>query len=173
MTITGNSVVCNGDTAILTVNASNTGDTYTYTWTPEANIISGSNTATIKTLTAGVYNVTAVNATSGCEATAQVTVSTFGGNLVVVADRTEICPEEPVVLTATLNGFNNENISYVWTKADGSNVGQGSTITVNPDATTGYVVTANAGTISGISVASIVVALSVPCEMVMYPLASV
>ena len=146
LTITGNSVVCNGDTAILTVNASNTGDTYTYTWTPEANIISGSNTATIKTLTAGVYNVTAVNATSGCEATAQVTVSTFGGNLVVVADRTEICPEEPVVLTATLNGFNNENISYVWTKADGSNVGQGSTVTVNPDATTEYVVTANAGT---------------------------
>ena len=149
LAIVGNNVVCNGDTAVLSAVPSNTGDLYKYTWVPSQALINynpAEGDSTVKTLTSGIYTVTARHEQSGCYATADVVVTVFGADLQVVADQTEICAGESVVLNANIDGFNNANISYTWKKYDGAVVGQGSTITVYPDLTSNkYIVVADAG----------------------------
>ncbi len=138
-TLTGNMVVCNGDTAVITAtkNAS-----YHYAWS-EGNLITTADTNVFRTVTAGTYSL--VVTANGCTTTQSFVVNTFGGDLHVTADQTVVCPNTPVVLNANLDGFNNENISYQWTKVGGSVVGNGSTITVTPQATSKYAVKATAG----------------------------
>lgn len=150
VTITGNNVVCNGDTAVLTANAftlpihpaTNNVYTYTYKWN------TGAETQSIKVTEDGTYTVTVTNqinrngVTNLCSSIATIQVTTFGGDLQLTADRTVVCANEPVVLNANLNGFNNENVVYAWnTEAQDT----ASTITVFPTATTTYVVNAIAG----------------------------
>ena len=150
VTISGNNVICNGDTAFMTANATtmkyhpNSDVVYghKYTWS------NGKEFAVDTITTAGTYTVTATNIVSGkemCSTTATVEVNTFGGDLQVTADQMVVCAGEPVVLNANLDGFNNENVSYAWTAVGGSALGNGSTIQVNPTATTKYAVKATAG----------------------------
>ena len=150
VTISGNNVICNGDTAFMTANATtmkyhpNSDVVYNhkYTWS------NGKEFAVDTITTAGTYTVTATNIVSGkemCSTTATVEVNVFGADLQLTADQMVVCAGEPVVLNANLDGFNNENVSYAWTAVGGSALGNGSTIQVNPTATTKYAVKATAG----------------------------
>ena len=150
VTISGNNVICNGDTAFMTANATtmkyhpNSDVVYNhkYTWS------NGKESAVDTITTAGTYTVTATNIVGGkemCSTTATVEVNAFGGDLQLTADQMVVCAGEPVVLNANLDGFNNENVSYAWTAVGGSALGNGSTIQVNPTATTKYAVKATAG----------------------------
>ena len=140
ITMTGNNVICNGDTAMVIAVPVPTveGNIYEYTW-------AGPNTtyatdSCLKTVVPGVYTVTVENKTNGCIATADFTIYQNGGNLNLMASNTSVCANEPVQLSAHLAGFENENIVYAWSTGDTSSL-----ITVNPTTTTTYVVTAFAG----------------------------
>ncbi len=142
--LTGNNVICNGDQAQITASVTNetqgfTG--YVFNWSNNAS----ENNPVLTATQSGLYTLTVTNSGTGCSAMADVNVTVFGGDLQLTADQTVVCPNTPVVLNANLDGFNNENISYQWTKVGGSVVGNGSTITVTPQATSKYAVKATAG----------------------------
>ena len=134
LTITGNNVICQNDTAVLTAtdiaNAS-------YSWAgPD---LSNKNRNVLKTTIPGVYAVTAT-LEGGCSAVAEFTVYQFGGDLQVYASEMTVCPGTPVMLNANLDGWLNENISYQW--SDG--LGTSSTVSTTVDETHTYYVTATA-----------------------------
>ena len=141
ITISGNNVICAGNTATLNAVANtnhfgNWGDpnnySYNYKWSD------GTNGSELTTTEAGVYTVTATTVNTDCFATASIEVTTFGGDLQITASEIHVCPGTPVMLNANLDGWNNENITYEW--SDGSTT---STITPTVDATTTYTVTAS------------------------------
>ena len=136
LTITGDNVVCQNDTATMT--ATNiTGATYAWAGPdPAAASVNGN---VLSTTIPGVYAVTATMS-EGCFATAEFTVYQFGGDLQVTADQMNVCPGTPVVLNANLDGWFNENISYEWSNG----LGTSSTVSTTVDATTTYTVTAYA-----------------------------
>ena len=136
LTITGDNVVCQNDTATMT--ATNiTGATYAWAGPdPAAASVTGN---VLSTTIPGVYAVTATMS-EGCFATAEFTVYQFGGDLQVTADQMNVCPGTPVVLNANLDGWFNENISYEWSNG----LGTSSTVSTTVDATTTYTVTAYA-----------------------------
>jgi len=154
VTISGNNVICNGDSAFMTATATTmdyqpnmpSGLSYSYNYAWSNNVTTPIDTI----LQDGIYTVTVTslvtftgkhtNNVPVCTATASVNVTTFGGDLHVTADQTVVCAGTPVVLNANLDGFNNENIAYAWSTGDTA-----STITVFPTDTTTYVVTAVAG----------------------------
>ena len=151
VTITGNNVICNGNSTTLTANVipeSNTNQavypTYEVTWTGPNNTTGSDYDLT--TSTAGVYTVTVKETLSSCVATADFTVYTTGADLQVTADRMEICEGETVVLNANLDGFGNENVTYAWT-GSGLNATAGSTVSAVPTSSGAktYEVTATAG----------------------------
>ena len=142
VTISGNNVICGGNTATLTAVANTnyygTNDissdyNYEYIWSD------GTSGDVLSTTEAGVYTVTVTNTLTECFATASIEVTTFGGDLQVTADQMHVCPGTPVTLNANLDGWNNENISYEW--SDG--LGTSSTVSAMVDATTTYTVTAS------------------------------
>ena len=144
--LTGNSVICNGDTAkiLATVLNGNPAD-YTYLWS------NNDNDSLLNVVEAGIYTVTVTNKNTKCEATADVAVTTFGGDLHVSADKYSVCESEMVVLTANLDGMQNENIKYAWSqnvKGTITNLDTTSTLQVYPTDTTTYIVTAIAGNCS-------------------------
>lgn len=144
--IIGNNVVCYGDTAVLTAVPSIPGENYVYSW----NAGLGTDSA-LKTVEPGIYSVTLTDTISGCYATADVAVTTFGGDLHVSADKYVVCESEMVVLTANLDGMQNENIKYAWSqnvKGTITNLDTTSTLQVYPTDTTTYIVTAIAGNCS-------------------------
>jgi hypothetical protein len=148
--ISGNNVICNGDTAFIKVDAStmpyqpnaNVQYSYSYKWSDDA-------TDMIDTITeGGIYTVTVTSKIGDrdlCTATASVNVITSGADMQIIADKTVICDGEYVSLRANFDGFVNENASYVWTDADGTVIGNSSNVTVNPSESTQYVLTINAG----------------------------
>ncbi len=152
VTISGNNVVCNGDTAVLTANAitpiysNEFGEgqynySYTYAWS------NGENTATIKVVEGGAYTVTVTNSTTGCFDIATVNVITSGADLQIIAETTEVCAGDNVTLSANFDGFVNENATYEWRKlsATGTVVGTGATYVDHPTSTQHYYLTVNAG----------------------------
>ena len=163
VTITGNNVICNGDTAVLTAHAStmavfpSTGNSYryTYAWSNgQTTTSTASTTNQIKVTEPGTYTVTVTNRIqrSGvwynlCSTVATIEVTSFGGNIQMTVDNNAICLGETVVLNANLNGFNNENIEYAWTGNGLGTIATGSQVNATPTATgeQKYVVTASAG----------------------------
>ena len=136
LTITGDNVVCQNDTATMTATKI-TGATYAWAGPdPAAASVNGN---VLSTTIPGVYAVTATMS-EGCFATAEFTVYQFGGDLQVTADQMNVCPGTPVVLNANLDGWFNENISYEWSNG----LGTSSTVSTTVDATTTYTVTAYA-----------------------------
>ena len=142
ITISGNNVICAGNTATLNAVANtnhfgNWGDpnnySYNYKWSD------GTNGSELTTTEAGVYTVTATTVNTDCFATASIEVTTFGGDLQISASEMHVCPGTPVTLNANLDGWNNENITYAW--SDGNSTS--STISVTVDSTTTYTVTAS------------------------------
>ena len=134
LTITGNNVVCQNDTATLTATPI---DGATYSWAgPDLSSVSQN---VLKTTIPGVYAVTAT-LEGGCSAVAEFTVYQFGGDLQVYASEMNVCPGNPVMLNANLDGWFNENISYEWSDGLGTN----STVSATVGATHTYTVTASA-----------------------------
>ena len=148
VTLSGNNVICNGDTAVIVATADTNDipawtETYAFAWSD------GTPGNTLKTTVPGTYTVTItdVHNSTNCHSTASIEVVTFGGNLAMTVDNNAICLGETVVLNANLNGFNNENIEYAWTGNGLGTIATGSQVNATPTATGDqkYVVTASAG----------------------------
>ena len=142
ITITGNNVICNGAANEITAAVTPAeaalpeGTTYTYAWAGPAT----SSALAVNANKPGVYTftVTTKKDNTECPATAQFTVNQLGADLQVTASAQDVCPGTTVMLNANLDGFNTEIITYKWSVNDYV----GSTLTVQPDATTTYYVTA-------------------------------
>ena len=148
VTLAGNNVICNGDTAVIVATADTNDipawfESYAFTWSD------GTSGDTLKTTVPGTYTVTITDVVNdaNCHSTASIEVITFGGNLTMTVDKNAICLGETVVLNASLNGFNNENIEYAWTGDGLGTIATGSQVTATPTAAgeQKYVVTATAG----------------------------
>ncbi len=99
-TITSSStVICGSDSVTLTANS---GNGFTYFWSP-----GGQNTQSIKTATPGNYTVRVTN-TGNCSVTSAVTTLTGGGpkpQVSLTLSKDTICSSDSVLLTAT-SGMN-------------------------------------------------------------------
>jgi hypothetical protein len=125
--ITGNNVICENDSTLLTAHADVAGGTFTW---------NDNTTGSTKYVKAGIYTVTyALN--EGCTMTSEpFTVESFGTDLYVSASETNICEGEHTTLYVGQEGWNG-NVTYEW--STGSTA---TTLDVHPDTTTTYTVTA-------------------------------
>ncbi|MBQ4442125.1 MAG: T9SS type A sorting domain-containing protein [Bacteroidales bacterium] len=129
VTISGNNVICEGDSTVLTVYSDVDG---IITWS------TGSHESSI-TVPAGVYTVT-VTTPEGCEKTSDpFTVEALGTDLLVSASETHICAGEHTTLYVNQDGWAG-NVSYQWCAEAGNSTA--TTVDVHPDVTTTYTVTA-------------------------------
>jgi len=122
-TISGNTSFCSGSSTTL-----DAGSGYAaYHWS------NGGTAQTISVNTSGTYSVTVSDA-SGCTGTASLAATELTAVVVnVTANPQTVCPGNPSTLTATGNG------TYSWSTTPPQT---GASITVNPNATTTYYVTA-------------------------------
>ncbi len=121
-----NSVIgCANPIVSYSTNVTSTGSSLTYTWNP-----GGANTPTIDINTAGVYDVTVMDAVSGCTASTQFTVS--GNTTIPSADAGTnaniACGSSSVALNGTSTAT---NVSYAWAGPNASSIISGSN-TANP-----------------------------------------
>jgi hypothetical protein len=122
--ISNNSPICMGNMATLTANGGNT-----YSWS------NGSDTSNISVATAGVYTVTATDA-SGCTGVASTNVVINSLPTATAANTSPACYGGMVVLQAT------GGASYAWSGPAGSSNNQNVTINnVNSSASGIYIVT--------------------------------
>ena len=129
VTITGNSVLCQCDSTVLTAHSDVPG---IFVWNDGTY---GSNL----TVAAGVYNVT-IFTDDGYQMTSEnFTVRSFGTDLIVSASETSICQGEHTTLYVDQDGWQG-NVIYQW-DADAGN-STATTVDVQPDVTTTYNVTA-------------------------------
>ena len=129
VTISGNNVICEGDSTVLTVYSDVDG---IITWS------TGSHEPSI-TVPAGVYTVT-VTTPEGCEKTSDpFTVEALGTDLLVSASETHICAGEHTTLYVNQDGWAG-NVTYQWCAEAGNSTA--TTVDVHPDVTTTYTVTA-------------------------------
>ena len=165
ITITGNNVICQNATATLTATEI---EGATYSWTgpvgftpattqPETAEGTATENRVQTTTIPGVYAVTA--SLNGCQTTAEFTVEQLGGDLQVYASQQDVCPGTSVMLNANLDGFGNENISYLWSSA--ANYQHVPTVVVTPQETTTYTVTASATNADGTQGCQITSAITV------------
>ncbi len=98
--ITGNTTICEGETATLTANGG-----VSYSWS------NGSTNNSISVSQSGIYTVTATNA-EGCSVTADVTVTVNPLPNVNISGNTTLCAGNSTTLTAT--GAD----SYTWSTGD-------------------------------------------------------
>ena len=143
ITITGDNVMCQNTPATIMVTHI---DNASYNWAmPVGNTnpnqpTLNSHKDTLTTTIPGVYAVTA--SLKGCEATAEFTIYQLGGDLQVYASEQDVCPGTSVMLNANLDGFGNQNISYLWSSE--ANSATTPTVVVTPTGNTTYYVTASA-----------------------------
>ncbi len=121
LSITGNLSICSGAVTQLTANAD---VPCRYVWG------TGDTNSNISVSVTGTYRVTALNG-AGCSSTATASVQVHPLPEPQIAGNTSICQGSGTVLTAT------GGVSYVW--SDGTS---GSRISVNPNSTLVYTVTA-------------------------------
>ncbi|MEJ8803942.1 Ig-like domain-containing protein [Pontibacter sp. H249] len=137
--------VCQGQTVLLTANASPASPAvgnYTYQWYNGNTAIGGAISATYAASASGNYSVeistTASNCTSARSAAVAVTVSPEPTVSITPASTT-ICAGGSTTLTAS--GAD----TYTWAPATGLNVTSGAVVTASPATTTTYTVTAVSG----------------------------
>lgn len=132
-TITGNNVICENDSTVLTAHSDVAG---TFTWND------GTVGAT-NTVVAGTYNVTITTA-EGCHLTSDnFTVTAFGSDIQVTASETAICQGEHTTLYANEEGWQG-NVTYLWSTGSTAN-----SIDVTPEVTTTYFVTTTVSSTNG------------------------
>ena len=142
VTVTPASVIlCQGESATFTASATGgSGSGYTYTWSPETTLdVTTGPTVTATPQNTTVYRVRVVDG-EGCAKTVRVTAEVSGTRLHVTANPAGFCvgQNQTVTVTATLEVQGTcSSYNYLW------NTGAtGTTITVSPDVTTEYTVTA-------------------------------
>lgn len=118
VSITGNTFICEGDTAMLLANGATS-----YIWNTSATTASISDTPTITTS----YTATGTD-NNGCENASVVTVTVNSLPVIVLSGNTPICAGNTATVNAT--GAN----TYTW--SDGSN---GTNIIMTPTVVSGYV----------------------------------
>ena len=135
VSISGDNVICENDSTILTV-YSNVPGNITWSTGSHANAI---------TVPAGTYTVTVE--TLGCQMTSEpFTVEAFGTDLLVSASATSICRGEHTTLYVNQDGWQG-NVTYQWDAQAGNSTA--TTVDVQPDSTTTYHVTATVSSTSG------------------------
>jgi len=144
--ITGDHVVCEGDSTVLKVHVSPEITDPVYSWSTGAKVDS-------VVVQAGTYTVTVTNGAdlTGCAATAEFTVESFGSEVQVTASASFVCQDNDVILNAQLTGWDNSNITYQWYDGDGNALPYGTTnqVTTVPTKSGWYVVESTASTSTG------------------------
>ena len=130
VTISGNTVICDGGITTLYANVV-PNQPATYTWFKD-NVVVNANTESLVVTAAGSYKVVA--AFNGCSTESDAVVVTVeqAPQMQLTATESTICAGGTTVITAEATGWNNGNVNYNW-----SNNYQGSAYTFTP---------ANAGT---------------------------
>ena len=142
VTVTPASVIlCQGESATFTASATGgSGSGYTYTWSPEGTLdVTTGPVVTATPTSTTVYRVRVVDS-EGCAKTVRVSAEIAGTRLNVVADPAGFCVGQNQTVTVTANltvEGSCSSYTYLW------NTGAtGTTISVAPDVTTEYTVTA-------------------------------
>ena len=126
--ITGNTNICEGETAILSVSGAGT-----YTWS------NGAHTSSITVGTPGTYTVTA-SLPNGCSSTASAEVTVATAPTPTILGNTTLCQGQSTTLTV------NGGTSYAWSNGSTNNnisVNQSGVYTVTASNTEGCSATAN------------------------------
>ncbi|MBO7617732.1 MAG: PKD domain-containing protein [Bacteroidales bacterium] len=109
-----------GGVATLSANAGATGS-FNFHWEPANKVVNPNNqtTQTVMLYETTTFTVTVTNPQGGCTASAQVTVSIEGSNMVAMAtaDQTSLCEGESTTLHAQPSGGTG-NYTYSWTPAN-------------------------------------------------------
>ena len=142
VTVTPASVIlCQGESATFTASATGgSGEGYTYTWTPAESLdVSTGPTVTASPQRTTTYRVR-VEDSEGCAKTVRVNAEIAGTRLNVTANPAGFCvgQNQTVTVTAELTVEGScSSYTYLW-----STGATGTTISVSPDVTTEYTVTA-------------------------------
>ncbi len=109
---TNSIITCVNNTVTLTATVTPSA-TYSYTWSP-----SGNTSVSENVTSAGIYTVTVLNASTGCTATAQFTVTNnITAPNVTSSNTTTPCGSPSVTLLASST---NTNVSYSWSASSGT-----------------------------------------------------
>ncbi len=135
--ITGDTIICRGQSTQLTVQSTNS--IATYTWSP-ATGLNSINTAIVKAspVTTTKYIVTATDA-NGCVTKDSVILIVNPPPVITVSADTAICFGEKITLTAT------GGTGYNWSPATGLNVTNTASVIASPVITTKYTVVVTDG----------------------------
>ena len=134
-------ILCQGESVTFTASATGgSGEGYSYSWSPEGTLDATTGpTVTATPSNTTVYRVRVVDS-EGCAKTVRVTAEVAGTRLNVTADPAGFCVGQNQTVTVTANLVVDGSCSsytYLW------NTGAtGTTISVSPDVTTQYTVTA-------------------------------
>ena len=117
LSISGNTVICQGSSTTLTAVVTGTG--YTFAWS------NGSNAQSTSVNTAGTYTVT-VTTPAGCQYTASATVTMDPPIHIVIAQPAQItCINTSVTLNASASTFSPGQVNILWTASAGGNIVSG------------------------------------------------
>ncbi len=141
VTITGDTIICDGNSTTITASGANT-----YLWSTNETTSSITVTPSLGTT---LYYVTATFTTTGCFSVRPVSVQVVSAPTAQITGTSPICPGQSTTLTAS------GGTSYHW--STGSN---NASITVSPLSDSTYYVTVSAGTCS--STTSMTVVISTP-----------
>ena len=141
--ITGNNVICEDDSTVLTAHVSSEITNPTYKWS------TGSTLDSIN-VPAGVYTVTVTNGQmTGCAATAEYVVTSFGSDVMLTASSQHVCAGADVILNISFDGWVSDNMSHAWVDPDGNAMPGSSQVTASPAKEGWYKVTSTATSTSG------------------------
>ena len=141
--ITGNNVICEDDSTVLTAHVTGEITNPTYKWS------TGSTLDSIK-VPAGVYTVTVTNGLmTGCAATAEFVVTSFGSDVMLTASSQHVCAGADVILNISFDGWVSDNMSHSWVDPNGNAMPGSSQVTASPAKEGWYKVTSTATSTSG------------------------
>lgn len=128
--ITGDSILCEGETVVLQAAVSPTGS-YTYLWLPNAT----TDTTLVLTPTAGIHTVTLiVSSQDGCHDTVQMQVTVHPKPVLSILGNNSLILGETGQLTATSSGTG--PFSYLWSPGNGTD----SVLSISPTQATTFTV---------------------------------
>ncbi|GAB4277888.1 MAG: hypothetical protein Kow0068_01230 [Marinilabiliales bacterium] len=138
----------NGTTTTLDATVSGGSGTYIYSWSPADSLVNASieDPTTVNLYSTNVFTLTVTDATTGCQATDNVTVTVTGGplNANVVAVPDTICEGETVQLYSQASGGTG-TYSYSWTSNPTGFTSSIADPTINPIVNTTYILTLDDG----------------------------
>lgn len=138
LSITGNSIICSGQSTTLTANGANT-----YTWSSGATLSNSSGSiAVVNPLSTSNYTV--IGTLNSCTNSAIATVSVLSTPTISLNSNGSICLGTNVSTTLTANGAN----AYSWSNSATLSSSTGSIVTASPNTTTVYTVTGTSASCS-------------------------